>query len=76
MNLVVVFFTVVVNGMTMAPLMRMLNMTVIPEDRRFQLNTAYLQLTKDSESYFKKLKQHQMLEFIINPTPSRLRRVY
>ena len=56
MNLVVVGFTVVINGLTMAPLMKLLKMTGIPEDRRFQLNTAYLQMKKDSDAYLGKLK--------------------
>ena len=57
MNLVVVGFTVVINGLTMAPLMRVLNLTGIPEDRRFQLNTAYLQMKEASDEYLTKLKQ-------------------
>ena len=57
MNLVVVAFTVWINGVTMAPLMKILKLTKIPEDRRFQLNTAYLQMKKDSDAYFKKLTQ-------------------
>ena len=59
MNLMVVVFTVVINGSTMAPLMRFLKLTSIPEDRRFQLNTAYLQMKNDSDTYFNKLKKNE-----------------
>jgi len=49
MNMIVVLGTVVINGMTMAPLMSMLKLTAIPMDRRFQLNAAYLHLRHVSE---------------------------
>ena len=55
MNMIVVFFTVVVNGISMAPLMRYLKMTAIPMDRRFQLNTAYLHLRRETEAKLAKL---------------------
>lgn len=41
MTLWVVAFTVVINGLTMAPLMRFLKLTDIPDDRQFMLNEAY-----------------------------------
>ena len=44
MTMQVVMFTVVINGMTMAPLMRALKLTEVPQERRFMLNAASFML--------------------------------
>ena len=56
MTVFVVFMTVVVNGMSMAPVMRLLKMTEIPDDRKFMLNAATRKLSQDTDRYITKLK--------------------
>jgi len=53
MTVIVVFFTVLVNGVTMAPLMRFLKMTEVPAHRKFMLNIAYAQLDASTEKLIK-----------------------
>eukprot|EP00966_Prymnesium_polylepis_P280287 6476334-Prymnesium_polylepis.1 len=55
MTVFVVFLTVVANGMTMAPLMRRLKMTDIPDDRKFMLNAATRKLAHETERFISML---------------------
>jgi len=59
MTVVVVTGTVIINGITMMPLMNLLKLTTPSQDRRFQLNTAYLQLRKKTEKYLTVLQEKQ-----------------
>jgi len=56
MTLIVVTFTVIINGLTMAPLMRYLKMTEVPADRRFMLNMAHDDLAKKTHNYLLSLQ--------------------
>ena len=62
MTVFVVFMTVVVNGMTMAPVMRLLKMTEIPDDRKFMLNAATRKLANQTTRYISKLKGQKVFD--------------
>eukprot|EP00441_Pelagodinium_beii_P041071 CAMPEP_0197632526 /NCGR_PEP_ID=MMETSP1338-20131121/9231_1 /TAXON_ID=43686 ORGANISM="Pelagodinium beii, Strain RCC1491" /NCGR_SAMPLE_ID=MMETSP1338 /ASSEMBLY_ACC=CAM_ASM_000754 /LENGTH=930 /DNA_ID=CAMNT_0043204089 /DNA_START=71 /DNA_END=2863 /DNA_ORIENTATION=+ len=51
MTLIVVSTTVIINGLTMAPLMRFLKMTELPSDRKFMLNEAHEHLAQKIRAY-------------------------
>lgn len=59
-----VFITVVVNGVTMAPLMRLLKMTDLSDDRKFMLNAAKHKLNSETREYVRKLKQHKIFKLV------------
>ena len=63
-SIYVVLFTVVINGCTMAPLMRRLKMTEIPDDRKFSLGKAAKHLAKETGQYVETLKTHALLKDI------------
>ena len=52
----VVLMTVVINGITMAPLMKALGMTGVPDARQFTVNQALSNLTSETEKMMNKLK--------------------
>jgi len=64
MTVFVVFMTVVVNGMTMAPLMRLLQMGEIPDARKFMLKAAQKKLTKGTDSLMARLKKQKVFEHV------------
>ena len=60
MTVFVVFMTVVVNGMTMAPLMRALKMTEQSDDRKFMLNATGNKLAHGTDEYIAKLQSQKV----------------
>jgi NhaP-type Na+/H+ or K+/H+ antiporter len=56
LTLFVVLTTVVINGVTMAPLMRMLKLTEVPEDRQFMLQRARRRLARKTQKAVEALK--------------------
>lgn len=48
-TLLVVLFTITINGMTMSPLMKLLKLTLVSEERKFCLNIAYEKLRARTE---------------------------
>ena len=56
LTLYVVLTTVVINGVTMAPLMRYLKLTEVPEDRQFMLQRARRRLAKKTQKAVEALK--------------------
>ena len=56
-TLYVVVMTVVINGITMAPLMRMLKMTDVPEERVFMLRRAKVKLDEKTAKTIKEVKE-------------------
>ena len=56
MTLLVVMLTVVVNGVTMAPLMRLLKMTDVTASRKVMINGSYAKLEKETDHCLGSLK--------------------
>jgi len=54
--LYVVLLTVVINGITMAPLMRFLKLTKIPEDRQFMLQRAKLKIDAETKKSLARMR--------------------
>ena len=57
LTVVVVFTTVVINGVTMAPLMKLLQMTDVPEDRQYMLQVAQTELAKKTASFIASMRE-------------------
>jgi len=57
MTCMMILLTVVVNGMTMAPLMRVLGLTATPEDRRFAVRKAMVTITNKTNKLVDELKK-------------------
>jgi NhaP-type Na+/H+ or K+/H+ antiporter len=57
MTCIVVLTTVVINGMTMATLMRFLGLTATPECRQFAIGKAMITVAKKTKSLIEELKQ-------------------
>ena len=56
LTVVVVTSTVVINGMTMAPLMRRLRLTDVPEERQFMLQRAKSKVARETEAAVDKMR--------------------
>jgi NhaP-type Na+/H+ or K+/H+ antiporter len=59
MTLLVVMLTVVINGVTMAPLMRLLKMTDVTASRKVMINGSYAKLEKETDHCLGSLKGEQ-----------------
>ena len=57
LTIMVVVTTVVINGVTMAPLMKMLQLTEVPEERRYMLRVARNKLRRGMETGMEKVLQ-------------------
>ena len=62
MTLVVVFCTVVFNGMTMAPLMKYLKLTEVPDERKWVLNMVHAQLEEKTREILDGLRALPVME--------------
>jgi len=63
-TLMVVFLTVCINGMTMAPLMRLLKMTELPEHRKYMLRKAAAKIEEETEEHAEKIKKANGFEHV------------
>ena len=59
MTVVVVFCTVVINGVTMAPLMKLLKMTDRSASRKMMLNGSYSKLREETDKCIKHLRHEE-----------------
>ena len=64
LTIVVVVTTVIIQGITMAPLMRLLNMTKPPDERNFMLQSAYRKLDARTIKYIAELKARDELSVV------------
>ena len=56
-TLFTILFTTIVNGITMAPLMRILKLTDQPDERKHMLNNAYRELETQTEIEIERLRE-------------------